>query len=136
LTNGGFAVTGKAGDNVAVGTVYYSLNGSGWTAATTGNQWTNWTADVTLTPGPNTIQAYAVDTSGNYSPTSSVSVHYVVLKPLAVQIMGLGTLNPKWGTLSPIYTNGTLLAINEHYTLTANPAGGFAFTNWTGRGIC
>ena len=43
-TNGTFTATGKASDNVAVGTVYYSLNGSGWTAATTGNNWTNWTA--------------------------------------------------------------------------------------------
>ena len=64
-TNGTFTVTGKASDNVAVGTVYYSLNSSGWTMATTGNNWTNWTANLTLTPGTNTVQAYAVDTSGN-----------------------------------------------------------------------
>ena len=67
-----FTVTGKAGDNVAVGAVYYSLNGSGWTAATTGNNWTNWTANLTLTPGTNTVQAYAVDTSGkSRRPTRS-----------------------------------------------------------------
>jgi hypothetical protein len=132
LTNNGFTVTGKAGDNVAVGTVYYALNGSGWTAAATTNAWTNWTANVTLTPGTNTIQAYAVDTSGNLSPTNTVKFEYVVLKPLTVQVYGLGTVNPKWGTLNPNYTNGTLLAINENYTLTANAASGFAFTNWTG----
>ena len=79
-------MTGKAGDNVAVGTVYYSLNGSGWTAATTANNWTNWTANLTLTPGTNTVQAYAVDTSGNLSPTNTVKFEYVVLKPLTVQI--------------------------------------------------
>ena len=81
-TNGTFTVTGKAGDNVAVGTVYYSLNGSGWTAATTTNNWTNWTANLTLTPGTNTVQAYAVDTSGNLSSTNTVKFEYVVLKPL------------------------------------------------------
>src|SRR5208283_159862 len=69
-TNGTFTVTGEAGDILAVGAVYYSLNGSGWTAATTGNNWTNWTASVTLTPGTNTVQAYAMDTSGNLSPTN------------------------------------------------------------------
>ena len=130
-TNGTFTVTGKAGDNVAVATVYYSLNGSGWTMATTGNNWTNWTANLTLTPGTNTVQAYAVDTSGNLSSTNTVNFEYVVLKPLNVQIFGLGTANPKWGSLNPNYTNGTLLAINENYALTANAQSGFAFTNWT-----
>ena len=131
-TNGTFTVTGKASDNVGVGKVYYSLNGSGWTAATTTNNWTNWTANLALTPGTNTVQAYAADTSGNFSPTNTVKFEYVVLKPLTVQIMGLGTVNPKCGTLNPNYTNGTPLAINENYTLTANASSGFAFTNWTG----
>ena len=130
-TNGTFMVTGKAGDNVAVGRVYYSLNGSGWSAATTTNNWTNWTANLTLTPGTNTVQACALDTSGNFSSTNTVKFEYVVLKPLSVRIFGLGTLNPKWGSLNPNYTNGTLLAVNENYTLTASAAQGFAFTNWT-----
>src|SRR5208337_2598970 len=75
-TNGTFTVTGKAGDNVAVSTVVYSLNGSGWTAAATTNVWTNWTANVNLVPGTNTVQAYAVDTSGNQSPVSSSTIIY------------------------------------------------------------
>ncbi|MGD0251935.1 MAG: Ig-like domain-containing protein, partial [Verrucomicrobiota bacterium] len=90
-----------------------------------------WMASVTLTPGTNTVQAYAVDTSGNLSTTNTVKFEYVVLKPLTLQIIGLGTVNPKWGTLNPNYTNGTLLAINENYTMTANASSGFAFTNWT-----
>ena len=130
-TNGTFTVTGKAGDNVAVSTVYYSLNGSGWTTATTANSWTNWTANLTLTPGTNTVQAYALDTSGNFSTTNTVRFLYLVLKPLTVQIFGLGVPNPKWGSLNPNYTNGTPLAINVNYALTANPQSGFAFTNWT-----
>src|SRR5208283_924459 len=112
-TNGTFTVTGKAGDNVAVGAVYWSLNGSGWTAVTTGNNWTNWTAGVTLSPGTNTVQAYAVDTSGNISPTNTVNFEYVVRMPLTMHLVGLGTVNPNC-------TNGTLLAINENYTMSAN----------------
>ncbi len=129
-TNGTFTVTGKAGDNVAVGAVYYSLNGSSWMAVTTTNNWTNWTASVTLTPGTNTVQAYAVDTSGNISPTNTVKFEYVVRMPLTVRIVGLSAVNTNWGTVNPNY-NGALLAINENYTMTANAASGFAFTNWT-----
>ncbi len=129
-TNGTFTVTGKAGDNVAVGAVYYSLNGSSWMAVTTTNNWTNWIASVTLTPGTNTVQAYAVDTSGNISPTNTVKFEYVVRMPLTVRIVGLSAVNTNWGTVNPNY-NGALLAINENYTMTANAASGFAFTNWT-----
>ena len=82
-----FTVTGKASDNVAVGTVYYSLNGASWTAATTGNNWTNWTAIVMLKPGTNTVRAYAVDTSGNVSPTNSSMVNLVV-PPAASATLG------------------------------------------------
>src|SRR5208337_2537844 len=89
------------------------------------NNWTNWTANVTLTPGTNTVQAYAVDTSGNISPTNTVKFEYVVLKPLTVQIVGRGTVNPNY--------NGALLAINENYTMTASAlsGSGFGLTNWT-----
>ena len=122
-TNGTFTVTGKAGDILAVEAVYYSLNGSGWTAAATGNAWTNWTANLTPTPGTNTVQAYAVDTSGNFSPTNTVKFVYLVRLPLTVNINGKGTVNPNY--------NGALLAINENSTMTASAAAGFAFTNWT-----
>ena len=124
-TNGTFTVAGMAGDILAMGAVYYSLNGSGWTMATTGNNWTNWIANLTPTPGTNTVQAYAVDTSGNTSPTNTVKFVYLVRLPLIVNINGKGSLNPN-------YTNGTLLAINENYALTANAQSGFAFTNWSG----
>ena len=130
-SNATFTVTGKAGDNIAVGNVLYSLNSGPWLNATTANGWTNWTGSLTLTPGTNTVQAYAVDTSGNHSATNTVSFEYVVLMPVAVQVYGLGVPNPKSGSLSPNYTNGTRLAINEDYSITATPAAGFAFTNWT-----
>ena len=73
VTNGPFTATGKANDNVSIASVFYSLNGSPWTNATTANNWTNWSAALALTPGNNTLQAYAVDTSGNLSATNTVS---------------------------------------------------------------
>ena len=56
-SNATFTATGKAGDNVAVATVYYSFNGGLWTNATTANNWTNWSATLPLTPGTNSLQA-------------------------------------------------------------------------------
>ena len=73
-SNGTFTVTGNAGDNVAVGHVFYSLNGSHWTNATTANNWTNWSGPVVLTPGTNTLQAYALDSSGNPSTLSLIHI--------------------------------------------------------------
>ena len=152
-SNATFTATGKANDNVAVASVFYSLNGSPWTNASTANNYTNWSATLALTPGTNSLQAYAADASGNRSATNSVSFEYVVPMPLSVQVSGLGVPNPQWGWLSagyksttvwipgygyyttaawaPGYTNGTLLAVNENYTLTAVANAGFAFTNWS-----
>ncbi|MGH7989307.1 MAG: InlB B-repeat-containing protein [Limisphaerales bacterium] len=120
-----FTVTGKAKDNVAVANVYYSLNGSGWASASTANGWAKWMANVTLTkPGTNTIQAYAVDTSGHLSATDSVSFIYVAMTPLTVLINGSGTVSPDY--------NGKLLQIGQNYSMTAKAKKGFAFVNWTG----
>src|SRR5258706_7498437 len=129
-TNATFTVTGTAADNVAVGNVFYSLNGNLWTNAMTANGWTNWTASLDLTPGTNTIQAYAVDSSGNRSATNSVSFEFVVLMPVVAQVYGLGVPNPKWGSLTPKFTSQKLLPINEKSKLTAKASHGFAFVNW------
>lgn len=63
---------GKARDDVGVVAVHYQLNGAGWELATTTNNWTNWTAELTLRTGVNTLQAWAVDAVGNYSLTNTV----------------------------------------------------------------
>jgi hypothetical protein len=76
VSNAEFTVTGKASDNVGVTNVWYQLNGAGWTAAETTNGWTNWTAQVTLTPGANLVQAFAEDAAGLRSKTNSVSFVY------------------------------------------------------------
>ena len=122
--NGNYlAVTGTAGDNGAVAAVYYSLNGGLWTNASTANNWTNWTGSLALTPGTNTIQAYAEDTSGNLSLTNTVKYVYVVPRPLNVSINRNGSVTPDG--------NGALLLVNETYALTAVASPGFAFTNWS-----
>jgi hypothetical protein len=78
VTNANFVVRGTAVDNAAVSNVLVQVNGAGWNNAAPGpNGWSNWTAAVSLTLGTNVLQAYAVDTSGNNSPTNTVRIVYV-----------------------------------------------------------
>ena len=88
-SNDVFTVAGKVADNGSVSNVFYRLNGSDWTNATSSNGWTNWTAIVTLMPGTNTVIAYAVDEAGNRSATNSQKVVYVVSAPLGLNLVAL-----------------------------------------------
>ena len=76
-SNSTFTVTGKDSDNVKVASVFYQLNTNSWSNATIAMNGTNWTANVTLIPGTNTVRAYAEDTSGNLSPTNKVVFQYI-----------------------------------------------------------
>jgi len=118
-----FTVTGTARDNVAVSTVWYALNGGVWTNAVSANNWTNWSALVTLAPGVNSLKAYAEDTSGNLSPTNAVSFTYIVSGQLQLRTLGLGTYAPN-------YSNAWL-QIGKNYSITSAPASGFTFSGWT-----
>jgi hypothetical protein len=124
VSNTLYTVTGKAGDNVAVSNVWYQLNNGGWNPANTANRWTNWSAPVTLMQGSNTVQAYAVDTSGNVSATNSVIFDFIPSATLTVSTNGLGSLSPN--------DNGALLQIGKTYSITATAGTGFVFSNWTG----
>lgn len=123
-SNANLTVVGKASDNVAVAAAYYQLNGSSLTPLTSANNWSNWTANLTLTPGTNIFRAYSVDTSGNVSPTSTLTVFYEVPVQLTVQTNGRGTVSPN--------DNGKFLYIGRNYSMTATASTGFGFTNWTG----
>ena len=122
VSNAAFTVMGLATDTVAVASVYYSLDSAPFTPATTNG--TLWSAALTLTTGTNTISAYAVDSSGNISTTDTVNIVYVPNVTLTVQTVGQGSVSPNY--------NGSLLQLGKVYTMTATPANGFMFTNWTG----
>lgn len=125
-SNAVFTVTGTAADNVAVTNVFYSLNNSTWTNAmmtTPDNNWTNWMASINLTPGTNTIAAFAVDGTGNRSLTNTVRMLYALTDVLTVHTNGKGTLTPAY--------NGVALQLGANYSMTAKTAKGFIFTNWS-----
>ncbi|MGB7747948.1 MAG: leucine-rich repeat protein [Verrucomicrobiia bacterium] len=124
VSNANYTITGTAIDTVAVTNVFYALNNSGWAPATSANNWTTWSAPVTLIPGTNTIAAYAVDTNGNFSPTNSVSLDCVLYAVLTVLTNGHGTISPNY--------NGAVLQLGQSYAMTATASAGYGFTGWTG----
>jgi hypothetical protein len=121
LSNIMVQVNGTASDNVAVASVWCQINGGPWTIAAGTN---NWTATMNVAAGNNTIQAYALDTSGNSSATNNVSFVAVLSTVLTVSANGLGSLNPNY--------NNAILQIGKNYSITATAGTGFVFTNWTG----
>jgi hypothetical protein len=126
LSNAVYTVRGTASDNFAITNVSYSLNGGSWRPAAPGNSWSNWVAQVTWTPGTNIFSAVAVDGAGNRSLTNTVKFLYVLTDVLTVLTNGRGTVTPDY--------NGVLLSIGANYFMTAKPAAGFAFKNWTDGG--
>jgi hypothetical protein len=124
-----FTITGTATDNAAVAGVFYSLNGAGWSSAGTGNGWANWSAAVTLIQGTNTLAAYAVDTSGNISPTNTLSFVYVIVPPATCTV----TLSP-----SPL-SGGKVTGAGTYKTgtsrsVSATAGTGYVFADWTENG--
>ena len=121
-SNSLFAVVGKVTDNGPVAGVSYKLNGADWATAETANGWSNWTAGVTLTPGTNTLLAFATDAAGNRSATNTVRFVYVLTAPLNLAVIGKGKVNGA--------TNGQPLEIGKSIVLTTTPGTGHVLTNW------
>ncbi len=124
VSNAAYIATGTAKDNVGVTSVLFQLNGGLWVPAITTNGYTNWSANLNLSPGTNTLKAYALDGNNNGSITNTVSFVYVVSAVLTVNTNGHGTLSPNY--------NGALLEIDKSYTMKATAATGFTFTGWSG----
>jgi len=115
-------MTGTISNNATVTNVYFQLNGGGWQPAT---GITNWTARFTPASGiSNVLQAYAINNFGLTSAVSTILVKYLAGDILTVSTNGLGSITPS--------LNGSLLPLGSNYVLTATPAGGFTFADWSG----
>ena len=117
-------VQGTASGQYGVTNVQFQFNNGNWSSATTTNQWTNWSAVVTLQAGSNVFQAFSVDPVGNHSTTNSVTVFYVTKSPLTLLVNGFGQINHTF--------TGTNLIVGTNYTVTASPNANNLFSNWTG----
>jgi len=134
--SGTVSVTGSATDNQCVGSVEASLdNGISFTPAavtltgTGASYGKTATYTVNLTPalgGANTVQVRTRDIRGNVSTMASRG--FVVLRPLAVNIAGSGSVTVGFSPTS-------FREIGKSCTITATPLAaappGFAFNGWT-----
>ncbi len=113
-------VTGTAADAAGLASVMVQVGANDFSPA---NGTTSWSATVSLTPGTNIFRAKATDLSGNSATNSKILV-YVVTSPLSLTTNGMGTVKGA--------TNNQQLEVGKSYTLTALPAVGYVFSNWTG----
>jgi uncharacterized repeat protein (TIGR02543 family) len=128
-TNSTISVRGTASDNGSVARVLCKVNdGPFETASGT----TSWSGTVSLRAGTNRICVKAVDASGRESTELSRSVIFVVTEPIGLTVNGRGTITRRVGEKTLTVRSGQFLEIGKRYTLTATPAAGFIFTNWTG----
>jgi uncharacterized repeat protein (TIGR03803 family) len=118
-------VSGTASSTVSgVEGVYVRVNGGPWTLAQTANSFANWSVpNFPLPADADVLSAYAVDFLGNFSKTNSVKFEYYVTGPLIVTTNGDGTFTPK--------DNGKDLQIGATFVITAKPARGSTFVDWT-----
>ena len=146
VSNAAFTVTGTDSTLASATNVYVQLNSGSWTSAASANGWTNWTANVTLTAGSNTMSAYVVDAYGNPSATNSVTVEYVTNTPAWIPgtPLTISGSNPGGNTLvsqDVVFGSGpieggtpdaftTLYAMPGDLILLTDPAGGNNPTNW------
>ena len=72
-------ISGTASDNDLVTNVVCNWIRQGSTNSLitkSGNNWNNWWVNLTLLPGTNFVQAYAIDRSGSNSPTKTLKLVY------------------------------------------------------------
>ena len=122
-TNGLFTIRGAAADNKTVTNVLVKFNDDDYVSAETTDGWKNWSLPVELISGTNTILAYSVDSAVNHSLISTVKCTYAETTSFTIQTTGEGR-----ATLSP----SGAPQVEKSYTLTASPATGSAFVDWTG----
>lgn len=113
-------VAGKSADNLEVASVEVQHNGGVFTKA---SGTTNWSHEITLSPGTNFIRVRSLDVLGRSSLTNSRSVFYVVSDAISLATNGQGSVAG--------LTNQQILEIGRGYKITATPRPGNLFSNWT-----
>jgi hypothetical protein len=116
-----YTVKGTATDDVEVSIVQVQLNNGPWMPA---SGLTDWTRQVTMTEGVNTIRAYAVDNRGQFSATNSVSVVETPGAPALTVTRSGSSIMVSW----PYPSTGYVLQQNGNLSTTNWTAAGFIIT--------
>jgi plastocyanin len=122
LTDALALFSGTAADSVRVSAVEYSVNGGPFQPA---SGTTSWNRSAALPPGTNQLRFRSLDAFGHSSLTNARSVFQVSPSTLTLEVFGQGTISGA--------TNGQPLEIGRGYQVTAVPAPGYLFSNWTGQ---
>ncbi len=113
-------LSGSASDDVAVAVVEVQVNGGPFVPAV-GTE--DWTADIALVPGGNTVTVRATDTVGN-ATTTMRTMTYVLSDSLALSVEGSGSVKPD--------LNGQSIELGKTVKLKAKPAANYVFAGWSG----
>ncbi|HOW63778.1 MAG TPA: immunoglobulin domain-containing protein [Candidatus Paceibacterota bacterium] len=114
-------IHGIASDNSQVRDVLFRLNGGPWVSAV---GTVVWHASIQLEVGLNEFQCKAIDEFNNESTINTMSLFLVAADWIHIGTTGMGVIKPDY--------NGQRLELGKEYTLTATPAAGQVFSNWTG----
>ena len=130
LTNSTVTIRGTASDNGGVTRVLCKVNDGPFEVA---SGTTSWSGNVSLRAGTNHICVKAVDSSGRESTELSRTITYVVTRPVELNVHGRASITmPVSSTTRVALRHGQFLEVGKAYRVTATPAAGFVFTNWTG----
>jgi hypothetical protein len=122
LSNQTVTVTGQANSLEGIAGVWVRLNGLSWQPAALAGDGSTWTAEVTLAPGSNTVEAFALDGTGASSRTNTVTILRLLYQPLLVRATGQGTLTPN--------LSNAVLLLGQGFTMTAAGVNGHTFSQW------
>jgi hypothetical protein len=120
-TNSTLQVQGTASDNIGVARVEYRVGTNAFTVAT---GTTSWSALVSVTTGTNIVSVRSVDAAGNLSAEAQRPFVCIAPGTITVTVHGHGSVKGA--------TNGQHLVFGKAYSLSATPAEGYTFSNWTG----
>jgi uncharacterized repeat protein (TIGR03803 family) len=100
------------------------------TNSTGTNNWSKWSATVTLGAGSNTITAYGMDVLGNIGTNKSAVVFYTTTNTLELLTNGYGTITNSAKT-NFLVAGPNALVVGTNYTVRAVPNPDNLFSNWT-----
>lgn len=124
ISNSPIAVSGTFADVRPVSNVWVRLGSQEWTRAQINPEQNSWSVSANPQLGANTLSAFMMNSVGNCSLTSSVQFVYLKTDRLNLIVSGLGNVSPN-------YSNA-VLQLGKVCSMTATPAKGYVFSNWTG----
>jgi len=123
VVNPSVIIFGTAADDVGIGSVWYSVNGTAFKIATGSPDWTTWgTPAVLLASGTNNVRVFSEDLAGNFSATNTLTYIYYRPDALSILLSGAGRVSGA--------TNGQIVSPGHILNLKALPASGNIFSNW------